>query len=59
LDAALIGHRRDEAEEIYRQLAVAADGHRIGIEARRRLACYDGKSGGTLGCRRGVARLVA
>jgi tetratricopeptide (TPR) repeat protein len=42
LDEALMGHRRDEADAICRRLAAEADGHRIGLEARRRLACYDG-----------------
>ncbi|MEN6449442.1 MAG: C39 family peptidase, partial [Thermoguttaceae bacterium] len=42
LDAALVGHRRDEAADLCQRLAGEASGHRIGAEARRRLACYDG-----------------
>lgn len=44
LDHALMGNRREEAGDICRRLATDANGGRIGIEARRRLAYYDGNS---------------
>lgn len=42
LDKALNTHKRDEAEPIVQELEQAAPGHRLALEARRRLAMYDG-----------------
>jgi tetratricopeptide (TPR) repeat protein len=41
IDGALIKHRRDEAQEAYRQLLAQAPNHRLTHDARRRLAIYD------------------
>ena len=41
LDGALVRHCREEAATICAELSGAADGCRLGWEARRRLACYD------------------
>lgn len=41
LDAALVEHRRQDAQQTYDQMRAEAEGHRLTIEARRRLAIYD------------------
>lgn len=41
LDAALVEHRREDAQAICEQLIAEANGHRLGHEARHRLAGYD------------------
>ena len=41
MDAALVDHRREEAQEIYEQLTAESNGHRLSLVARHRLACYD------------------
>lgn len=44
LDGALIQHRRQAAGEIVAEIQAAAPTHRLTLEARRRLATYDGNS---------------
>ncbi len=41
MDGALVRHCREEAAAICAELSAAADGCRLGWEARRRMACYD------------------
>ncbi|MBI5067364.1 MAG: C39 family peptidase [Deltaproteobacteria bacterium] len=42
VQAALVAHRRDEAEGLRRSLDARAPGHRLALQAARALAAYDG-----------------
>ncbi len=50
LDAALVGHRRDDADALVARIEAQADGHRIGREARLRMARYDADQTEILEC---------